>query len=349
MDLTEVNPQGVKFPGTCGHKMVKCGDNIYIFGGFSALYLDMDTVYFHVYNIPTNTMRNIEVEVNIPYYLVGFSMLYYKDCLYMILGLNNNLMIYDLKTQKMKKQFIGGPDENYAQTSVIIEDKVVTFGGINYVNLQLSNETFVLDLETLSWENITYQCTGDIPSPRNYHSAVYWNNKKYIFGGIGGKPIYTNIYRFTGGKHFSEIYSFDLSTKTWELVKPKMNIEPHRRRSHSTCVLNDKMYIFGGHFEQNNVELSFNDCWFYDFYLNSWNEVKLQNSFSPRRFHSTISYDGEVWLLGGIEVHNGLFNLHNDIFHFTEKKSKSKNSIHQNLLEINDNLLYIDTEIKFFN
>eukprot|EP01080_Neovahlkampfia_damariscottae_P012897 gene12897-7316_t len=346
MKLMEIKPNGIKFPGCCGHKMSKYGDNIYIFGGFSALYLDMDSVYFYVYNIPTNTTRTIEVEVDIPYYLVGYSMIYHKDHFYMLLGLNNDLMIYDIKNEKMKKQYIKGPPENYAQTAVLIRDKVIVFGGINYVSLVLTNETYSLCLETLTWKNLTKECKGEIPTPRNYHSSVAWNNKKYIFGGIGGEPSYTNLFRFSGGQHFNDIHSFDPSTNSWEIVHTKMNIKPQKRRSHSSCCLNDKMYIFGGHFEeQENEENAFNDCWYFDFFLNSWTEVELSQKYSERRLHSTISEDKNIWIFGGITVHNGVFNLHDDFFRMREENLISKKTIKQNLMEMKSNSKYIDVDI----
>jgi N-acetylneuraminic acid mutarotase len=318
LDVIELKPSGVKFPGSCGHKMLKIRDNIYIIGGFTSNYSDTNKLLMFVYNIPTNFMREVEIEGEILYYLLGFSMYEYKEKLIILLGLNNNTLIYDLKTNCLEKlEGENSPEDNYAQTGNIFQDSFIIFGGINYVSLSLSNETFEFSLGDLTWKQL--KCFGEIPGPRSYHSCVNWGNKLYYFGGIGGNINFINLFRFQGGVHYNSIHCFDVITRSWELIEPKNNMRPPCRRSHSASVLNDKMYIVAGHHEFNGVEKTYSDCWAFDFILNCWNEISLSMKINPTRFHSCVGNSRNIWILGGVQVNEGVLVLHDTFYCFSEK------------------------------
>jgi N-acetylneuraminic acid mutarotase len=331
LELIELKTIGGKFPGICGHKMLKIGDNIFITGGFTSNLSNSNKLLMFVYNIRTNIMREVKIEGEILYYLLGFSIYEYKEKIVILLGLNNNTLIYDFKTNSVEKlEGENSPEDSYAQTGIIFQDSFIIFGGMNYISLTLSNETFEYSIENMNWNLL--KCFGDIPSPRSFHSCVNWGDKLYYFGGIGGDINFTNLFRFQGGVHFNSIHCFDVITRTWELIETKNNLKPPCRRSHSASVLNDKMYIVAGHHEFNGVEKTFSDCWAYDFFLNSWSEISLSMNINPTRFHSHVGDSRNIWILGGVQVIDGDLKLL-DTFYCLSGKYVSKSDFKGNLLK----------------
>jgi hypothetical protein len=62
---------------------------------------------------------------------------------------------------------------------------------------------------------------------------------------------------------------------------------------HSAVVYNGKMYVFGGHDDND----SYNDLWEYDFESDSW--VWKSEGSTPRDTHSAVVYNGKMYIFGG--------------------------------------------------
>lgn len=59
----------------------------------------------------------------------------------------------------------------------------------------------------------------------------------------------------------NDFYSFDIESSTWSLINATNN-SPSKRYSFSFFNLNNKLYLFGGTDENNEI---FNDCYKYSF------------------------------------------------------------------------------------
>lgn len=100
----------------------------------------------------------------------------------------------------------------------IIDNVLYTFGGYNGGSI---NDILTLDLQDLKWE-----VKGRLPRPVSGHVVVAW--KQYAI--VVGDRRQTN---------YLAIYN----TETGETKEFKTNIKGHSR---GACVINDKLYVFGG-------------------------------------------------------------------------------------------------------
>jgi len=78
---------------------------------------------------------------------------------------------------------------------------------------------------------------GTKPWPRSHFSATEVNDKVYVFGGKD----------FNGAETENELYILNLSgLKAWNLPKTT-GVAPTKRHSHSSIVLDKKIWVFGGY------------------------------------------------------------------------------------------------------
>ena len=66
---------------------------------------------------------------------------------------------------------------------------------------------------------------------------------------------------------------------------------------HSAVVYNEKMYIFGGNDGDPNDTYDNDNLWEYDFKSDSW--ARKSEGATPRDTHSTVVYDGKMYIYGG--------------------------------------------------
>ena len=96
----------------------------------------------------------------------------------------------------------------------------------------------------LSWSKISsnfiLRGTNLPPERRSGHNMVAYDNHLYIYGGV------------LGNSFFHDVYSFDLDTKTWDLIHMHHTSPiPTGRSFLASSVLNETLYVFGGNGDQN--------------------------------------------------------------------------------------------------
>ena len=92
-----------------------------------------------------------------------------------------------------------------------------------------------------------------------------------MFGGHGG----LNYARVA----FNDLYSFDLTTETWEKIQPKNN-PPDGRGGLSLFASDQKVYIYGGW----NAEMQYNNIWVFNLETKEWTDPDIYNEI-PRWNH----------------------------------------------------------------
>jgi len=171
-------------------------------------------------------------------------------------------------------------------TTVHVDGKLIVFGGHYYAGdnkFEYLNETWVLDIEKLSWRKVN--CLGEIPLPRYGHSAHLLGSRMFIFGGKGPKKALYN-----------DVYFLNLIDWTWVSVSPSSN-SPSARFFHASEVVGRKIVIHGGWDCQN----LYDDMWIFNTDSFSWLQPKTAG-FGPtvRYGHSlTLAKDGRLFLFGG--------------------------------------------------
>lgn len=97
------------------------------------------------------------------------------------------------------------------------------------------NDFYSFHLQEQKW-NLILGNGGTVPSPRDRHCAIAYNNSFYIFGG------------FDGTSRVNDFYEFDFTTMMWnEIVFSGHAAPPSPRHSHSVVLYMDSMFVFGGY------------------------------------------------------------------------------------------------------
>jgi N-acetylneuraminic acid mutarotase len=142
-------------------------------------------------------------------------------------------------------------------------------------------DLFELNLDTKRWRFIRPK--QRLSLGRHSASAVLYNNKIYLFGGIA-----------TGTQKMNDILAFSLEKNEWKLITPRTP-PPSGRWGHSAVVYNGAMYVMGGF-----GDIFSNDLWRFDFKTKVWTPV-LTNGKPPRprHFHSACIFRNKMYICGG--------------------------------------------------
>lgn len=220
----------------------KDDNSVITYGGY------FNPEYYHQvdkFNFSTKTWQtNICNQVYHPI-AVDHCAFFYKNKMYTFGGKTNlnlarTFQLLYITNNTWKTQVITGtyPAKLYSHTAVLVEkyDKVYVFGGFtnNYRAIEI-NDTYVLDLSSFQWEKIT--TTGDIPSPREGHTAVY-------------DPVHNEIIICRGAYDWTPIaglYALNINTYNWrKITEIGTDIPPAHISSASTYApTTRRMYIFG--------------------------------------------------------------------------------------------------------
>ncbi|XP_048605271.1 acyl-CoA-binding domain-containing protein 4-like isoform X1 [Brassica napus] len=134
-------------------------------------------------------------------------------------------------TWSMLKTYGKPPVSRGGQSVTIVGKTLVIFGGQD-AKRSLLNDLYVLDLETMTWDEI--DAIGVSPSPRSDHAAaVHAERYLLIFG---------------GGSHatcFGDLHVLDLQTMEWS--RPAQQGEaPTPRSGHAGVTIGENWFIVGG-------------------------------------------------------------------------------------------------------
>ena len=105
-----------------------------------------------------------------------------------------------------------------------------------------SSDVWKFDIKKCDWSIVT--CSGDIPTPRDGHSATYVGSGKFLsFGGQGTPTANSKAFRsgdqasktrtLCAREVFNELHEFDCETMTWTAIHPTGGPPPTSRRLHS--------------------------------------------------------------------------------------------------------------------
>ncbi|KAG4306094.1 hypothetical protein PORY_000082 [Pneumocystis oryctolagi] len=129
----------------------------------------------------------------------------------------------------------------------VIGAKLYVFAGRLVSNWCLTNDLYVLDLESYIWTKIqgTSSCA---PEPRYFHSADIYLNSIYIFGGIG-------LSKNPDNQHcvLDDIAVFDIQFGKWKKIPVVPSLHtPKPRYAHLSVVSMNYLMIIGGQDLDNN-------------------------------------------------------------------------------------------------
>lgn len=117
----------------------------------------------------------------------------------------NDLHILNLVTKEWSRPKCTGtppsPRESHSAT-LVDDEELVVFGGSG--EGECLNDLHVLDLKTMRWTSP--EVKGDIPVPRDSHSATATGKKLLVYGGD------------RGDRYYGDVDMLDMDTMTWSRV-----------------------------------------------------------------------------------------------------------------------------------
>ncbi|ONK78638.1 uncharacterized protein A4U43_C02F20900 [Asparagus officinalis] len=138
----------------------------------------------------------------------------------------------DLKTYGKPPISRGG------QSVTLVGDTLVMFGGED-AKRSLLNDLHILDLETMTWDDM--DAIGTPPSPRSDHTAACHADRYLLI--------------FGGGSHatvFNDLHVLDLQTMEWSRPN-QQGVTPGPRAGHAGVTVGENWFIAGGGDNKNGI------------------------------------------------------------------------------------------------
>jgi N-acetylneuraminic acid mutarotase len=242
----------------------------------------------------------------------------------------NDLYRLDLASQSWIQIPAKGcvPSRRSGAVGCVMHGKMYLFGGYDGREGNYFNDLYEFNFETTTWRRIYARGRSNSvdedeqpvhrgqaewptePSPRTDHVLVSYGDSLYVFGG------------FDGIKRFDEVWAFDINTRVWRVETEEQMNKPTPRFGHTGVVYEDAFWVFGGWDGRDTL-----DCmWRYDLKARTWDMVEPQKASNGRRQtnanalcprhryrHSAVTFDGGMFLFGGVDKDHVRFN---DLFRF---------------------------------
>ncbi|MCO5561618.1 hypothetical protein L7F22_015239 [Adiantum nelumboides] len=140
---------------------------------------------------------------------------------------------FDVKTNSwsLLRSFGKAPIARGGQSVTLVGSNLVMFGGED-TKRRLLNDLNILDLETMTWDDV--EAVGTPPSPRSDHTATVQAGRYLLV--------------FGGGSHstcFNDLHVLDLDSMEWSQPHPQ-GVIPTPRAGHAGVKVGDSWYIVGG-------------------------------------------------------------------------------------------------------
>ncbi|WEW59222.1 hypothetical protein PRK78_004691 [Emydomyces testavorans] len=132
-------------------------------------------------------------------------------------------------------------------TTTILGDKLYVFGGrmLSRTRPELTSDLYELDLIRRHWNKL--QTSGDVPSPRYFHSVCALGDTKLVcYGGMSPRTTLTSQPAMASSQSgnqesqpeivvMSDVHIFDVPTRTWTRINT--NNTPQGRYAHCAAIL----------------------------------------------------------------------------------------------------------------
>jgi N-acetylneuraminic acid mutarotase len=214
----------------------------------------------------------------------------------------NELYVFDADSFYWSTPYVVGdvPVPLRAMTCTAVGKKLVIFGGGD--GPAYYNDVYVLDTANFRWSRP--RIIGDrLPSKRRAHTACFYKNGIYVFGGGDGVRALNDIWRLDVS---------DVNKMSWRCISPSSPssdnkspsgssssskdgvTRPKARGYHTANMVGSKLIVFGG----SDGGECFNDVWVYDVDTHVWKAVNIPVTY--RRLSHTATIVGSyLFVVGG--------------------------------------------------
>ncbi|CAD5222807.1 unnamed protein product [Bursaphelenchus okinawaensis] len=183
------------------------------------------------------------------------------------------------------------PFMRYGHTVVCYNGKGYIWGGRNDEH-GASQRLYEYDPEENNFHPV--DSVNEAPPARDGHTAVVHGHEMIIFGGFE-----EDNQRFS-----QECYSYNFLSREWKLLKTK-NTPPQYRDFHAACVMDNKMYVFGGRCDERGQYHSNADYYddvlrYLDLETLEWIQPEVKGELPMgRRSNAMWTHNGMLYMFGG--------------------------------------------------
>ncbi|XP_049351998.1 tip elongation aberrant protein 1-like [Solanum verrucosum] len=196
----------------------------------------------------------------------------------------NDIHVLDVRSQEWTQLECQGnpPSPRESHTATLVGgDKLVIFGGSGEGEANYLNDLHVLDLKTMRWSSP--EVRGEMPVPRDSHSAVAIGNRLFIYGGD------------CGDRYQGDVDVLDMDTLMWSKLDV-LGPSPGARAGHASVYFGSKVYVIGGVGDKKY----YNDVWVLDVINSSWTQLDVMGQKTQGRFsHTAASRNTDIVIYGG--------------------------------------------------
>ncbi|ERN03111.1 rab9 effector protein with kelch motifs [Amborella trichopoda] len=196
----------------------------------------------------------------------------------------NDLHMLDLRTKEWSKPIVEGnpPSPRESHTATIVnDDKLVIFGGSGEGEGNYLNDVHILDLKNMRW--ISPEVKGDLPAPRDSHTAVAIDNRLIVYGGD------------CGDHYLGDVDVLDMDTMIWSRLVVQ-GYSPGVRAGHASVKIGSKVFIIAGVGDRQYYK----DVWVLDMNTCSWTQFDIRGQQPQGRFsHSAAVAESDIAIYGG--------------------------------------------------
>lgn len=181
------------------------------------------------------------------------------------------------------------PTPRLGHTGCSVDDHTIVYiGGYNDESPPRFSDIYFFDSRTRKFD--LPKIYGSKPYNIARHASVFINGTIFSFGGYDGEGT------------FYGLSAFNVGTRTFEYPAVSFGTEPGRRTNHAAAAVNNKMYIYGGNKDENNVYIIYEDLQMFDTETRTWTDLTpFTKGDLPGKVigHKMVSIGNTIYLIGG--------------------------------------------------
>ena len=160
------------------------------------------------------------------------------------------------------------------------------YGSTDIVSLWYDPTNFVLSRNGEGSNSISWTRIADMPTPRSWTQAMYYNGKIYVVGGCSSSVDQSFSHEV------AKVEAYDITLNTWQTKSP-MN---YPRVAPAAVVYNGKIFVFGG-FNTSSWSTN-NTAEVYDIASDTW--TILPNMPAGISWSKATISNNKIFVLGGV-------------------------------------------------
>jgi hypothetical protein len=172
-------------------------------------------------------------------------------------------------------------------------DDAIRYGGRTVLTRETCSEVWAFNVRSKLWRKL--RCGGTPPEARFGHSAVLFEGRMWVFGGVDYDSMLLSDFRERGRDLFC--LDFRIEPPQWSRVAAT-GAGPEARHAHSAVVCKACMYIFGGEIRNGRTS----DLHRFDLTSLQWSKVYTIGPQPIGRSHAAVwanSDEERIYVYGG--------------------------------------------------